>query len=112
MPVLLRNCLLSVSQGGYNTMMECIEARTRSVIVPFSDGGETEQAMRAKAFAERGAITMVDAAALSPATLARAVDRALTTHPAVPEIDRDGAETTARLIAGLCADVDRPAAAP
>ena len=40
---MVANCILSISQGGYNTVMEVLAARTRSVIVPYAGGLETEQ---------------------------------------------------------------------
>src|SRR5690606_18607124 len=54
-PGLLRNCLLSISKAGYNTVMETRAARARAVVVPFAGGDETEQALRADLLAQRGA---------------------------------------------------------
>jgi predicted glycosyltransferase len=73
---LLRNCRLSVSQAGYNTVMELLAAGTRAVVVPFAEGGETEQPVRARLLAERGLLTVVDPGTLTPATLAAGIDGA------------------------------------
>lgn len=35
---LLANCTLSISQGGYNTVMEVLAAGTRSVCIPYAGG--------------------------------------------------------------------------
>ena len=43
---LLANCMLSVSQAGYNTLMETLDAGARAVVVPFAGGDETEQTQR------------------------------------------------------------------
>ncbi len=51
---LLMNCELSISQAGYNTLLETVQARARAVVVPFAGGSETEQTLRAACFAERG----------------------------------------------------------
>ena len=51
---LLANCALSISQAGYNTLLETVQAGARAVAVPFAGGAETEQALRARCFAERG----------------------------------------------------------
>lgn len=104
LPLLLRNCVLSVSQAGYNTVMDIIQARARAVVVPFAEGNQTEQEFRARAFANLGLLTVVDVASLSPESLARAVDEALDVEPAAVAIDVSGAEATAREIAALCRD--------
>ena len=50
----LRNCVVSVSQAGYNTVLETLQAGARSVLVPFAGGGESEQTLRASLLAEGG----------------------------------------------------------
>src|SRR6185503_11137139 len=72
----LRNCVLSVSQAGYNTVLETLQARARAVVVPFAGVAESEQTLRANLLAERGLLEVVEEAALTPATLAAAIDRA------------------------------------
>lgn len=97
--MLLRNCELSISQAGYNTVLETLQARARAVVVPFSQGSETEQGMRARLLAERGLIEAVDEKTLSPERLAAAVDRAaLRPRPAAPGVDLEGARRSAALI--------------
>jgi predicted glycosyltransferase len=96
---LLANCALSVSQAGYNTLMETIRAGARAVVVPFAGGHETEQTLRARCFAERGLLELVEESALTPATLAAAVDRAACKPAAVPGgIDLEGAQRSAASI--------------
>ena len=74
---LLRNAVLSVSQGGYNTLIETLCLAERAVVVPFAAGLETEQTRRAAVLAERGMIQVVAENALGPRTLAAAIGRAL-----------------------------------
>lgn len=100
-PSLLQHCLLSVSQGGYNTVMELIAARCPAVIVPFAEGGESEQNLRGRLLAERGILQLVDTATLTPKSLAAAIDRAEV--PATLALDLDGAAQTARLLLGSAA---------
>ena len=103
-PTLLRNCCLSLSQGGYNTVMELLTAGARAVIVPFGAGQEIEQAMRARRLAERGLVQVVENAALTPPALAAAIDDALgRPAPAPSAIALDGAAGTARRLARLVA---------
>ncbi len=98
---LLARCAVSVSQGGYNTVLDILRAGARAVIVPFAAGGETEQPLRAARLAERGLAQKLDEADLTPETLARAIDAALAAPPAsAAGLDLDGAAASARLVAG------------
>lgn len=95
----LRNCVLSVSQAGYNTVLETLQARTRAVLVPFAAGAESEQTLRATLLAERRLVHVVEEAALTPATLAAAIDRAAAQpRPAPGAIDLGGARRCAELL--------------
>ena len=99
---LLSNCELSISQAGYNTLMETVQARARAVVVPFAGGNETEQTLRASCFAERGLLEMVEEGALTPQALAAAVDRAARKpRPLAGAIALDGAARCAASIAQL-----------
>jgi predicted glycosyltransferase len=92
---LLRNCRVSVSQAGYNTVMELLVAGTRAAVVPFAEGGETEQSVRARLLAERGLLTVVDPETLTPTSLAAGIDAA--DHGARPaaSFNMAGADGTA-----------------
>jgi predicted glycosyltransferase len=98
---LLRRCNISVSQAGYNTVMDFVAAGTRAVVIPFADGGETEQAQRAHALAARGWVEVVPEEHLEPRRLAAAIDRALTQPPPQRRLDCDGARETARWVTRL-----------
>lgn len=102
-PVLLANCALSISQGGYNTVIDILGAGARAVVVPFAEGGENEQGFRARRLQQRGLVRVLDAGRLSPPTLARAVDEAMESPPppAAGGIDLSGAATTAAIVAGM-----------
>lgn len=104
-PALLANCELSISQAGYNTLMDILQSGARAVVVPFAGGGETEQSLRAQLFAERGVVEMVAEAGLTPAALAAAADR-VADRPRSPgaAADLDGAARGAALVAALVAD--------
>ncbi|TVR99568.1 MAG: glycosyl transferase family 28 [Rhodospirillales bacterium] len=102
LPNLLRNCVLSISQGGYNTIVDILQVAVPAVVVPFADGNETEQALRAAILAGKGVMTVVDPARLSPQSLAAAVDATLGKPPTTIPVNLDGAAATAREIAALC----------
>jgi len=99
---LLRGASLSISQGGYNTMMEVLATHTRALVVPYAGGLETEQTLRAGLLAERGALGVIDEKTISPATIAEAAEAALD-RPA-PEslgLDVGGGRKSAEIIAAL-----------
>ncbi|MEQ8966978.1 MAG: glycosyltransferase [Azospirillaceae bacterium] len=98
-PDLLAGCRLSVSQAGYNTVMDVLAAGCRALFVPFAADGETEQATRARLLAERGLAGMVAEAGLDADRLAAAVDRVLAgPAPPRPTLKVDGARESGRLL--------------
>jgi len=101
LPALLRQCRVSVSQAGYNTVLDILLARARAVLVPFAAERETEQLMRAERLAALGAAVLVRESDLSPATLAAAIERAAARQPARVVVNTDGAANSARIIAAL-----------
>ena len=99
---MLANCALSISQGGYNTMMDILAAGARAVVVPYAGGQETEQTLRARRLAARGALQLVAEGELTPQALARAAEAALDRPPAdAAGLDVSGAGKSARILAGL-----------
>ncbi|MEX2454238.1 MAG: glycosyltransferase [Rhodospirillaceae bacterium] len=96
---LMANCTLSISQGGYNTVMEMMAARTRGVIVPYAGGLETEQTLRARLLENRSGIRTIAEDALDAPRLAAAVDAALDANPPDSSgLDTGGAARSAELI--------------
>ncbi len=101
-PALLAACAVSISQAGYNTILDILCAGARSVLVPFAGqgegGGETEQPLRAARLATRGLATVLPEADLTPERLARAVDEAAAARPGPHGLDLGGAEASAGLV--------------
>jgi len=100
-PALLQRCHVSVSQAGYNTVLDIIAARARAVLVPFSAERETEQSIRAEHLARLGAAELVRESELTPARLAAAIERAAARVPAALALDTGGAARSAAEIARL-----------
>lgn len=97
---LLRNATLSISQAGYNTVVDTLGCADRAVLVPFGTERETEQADRAAWLAERGLVACVPPSEVSAAALSAAIDRAMR-GPSIrgfPPCDLDGAAATAALL--------------
>jgi predicted glycosyltransferase len=107
-PQMLGRCRVSVSQAGYNTVLDILAARAAAVVVPFASGRETEQSLRAERLAARGILELLPENQLSPERLASAIDRAIFARPATTiAIDTGGARRSARLIADMIRCPDR-----
>ena len=106
-PQILRRCRISVSQAGYNTVLDILAARAAAVVVPFASGRETEQSLRAERLAARGVLEIVPENQLSPERLASAMDRAIFARPETIGIDTGGARQSARLIAAMIRSANR-----
>ncbi len=100
---LLSNCALSISQGGYNTLMDIITVNCRAVVVPFSDDGENEQLLRTQALAERGHLSLLRPTALTPKNLAASIDCAISADPpSIRPFRNTGSQDCAQFIKILC----------
>ncbi len=100
-PYLLRRCRVSVSQAGYNTILDILAARATAVVVPFALERETEQSLRAERLAARGVLEVVAEGELSAERLGQAIDRALARGPEAIAIATGGARRSAAAIAEL-----------
>lgn len=99
LPHMFKNCALSISQGGYNTIMDLLRARATAIVVPYEDGAESEQRHRTELLVQRKVLNMVKACHLSPNHLAEAINNAQPPEDLKNGIDLSGAQTTAALIA-------------
>jgi predicted glycosyltransferase len=102
----LRGAALSVSQAGYNTVLDVLAAGVPAVVVPYEGSGD-EQPLRARLLAERGLLRVVDERELSPARLAAAMEAALTAPagPPRPALDLDGARRAVTILRALVDEV-------
>jgi predicted glycosyltransferase len=101
---LLANSLLSVSQAGYNTVLEGLRFQKPMVLVPFETATETEQRTRAERLVNLGLAEVVWESELTPRTLAGAIDRAWRLRRVrAPALALDGAARTADLVTVLAA---------
>jgi len=105
-PHLLRGAMLSVSQAGYNTLLDIVASGVRAVVVPYEGSGD-EQPLRARLLAERRLVAVVPETELAPPRLAAAMDRALTQpgFPARIPLDLDGASRSVAILGRLVDEV-------
>jgi predicted glycosyltransferase len=96
---LLRSCAVSVSQGGYNTVVDLLASRVPAVVVPYEDARESEQVVRARHLERLGLVRVVDHATLDPGRLAHAIAAAAKGDGMPPTtLNLDGARQGARLV--------------
>ena len=93
---LLAGCRVSISQGGYNTLLEIVQAGCRAIVIPFEDEGETEQKVRAGVFERQGILRVLLDSELSPETLLQKVENV--PPPQRGTLNLKGAEHTARFL--------------
>lgn len=96
---LMASARVSVSQAGYNTVCDVLRAGCRGVLVPFSQGGETEQTLRAQKLAALDLCDFLPEDGLTPQALADAIGRALS-RPGTAQnpLRLDGAAQTVRIL--------------
>ena len=97
-PQLLKNCTVSVSQAGYNTVMDILQQKTPAVLVPFSEAGEMEQSLRARGLAKLGRVQLLNETDLCAKKLAKAIDRAATTPITHLSVNLQGLSNSVQLI--------------
>ena len=99
---MLANCALSISQGGYNTVMDILAARTRAVIAPYAGGKKTEQTLHARLLSVGNLFKVVWEQNLSAENLANVINTAAAqAKPAPDGIATDRADRSANLLANL-----------
>ncbi len=96
---LLRHCSVSISQGGYNTMMDIVMTRTPAIIVPFERAEEQEQLIRARIFEKNNLATMLREQNLTEsALLTTLIQRQNTPNPKPSKMTLNGANWMADFI--------------
>ena len=96
---LLARCAVSVSQAGYNTVVDLLAAGARPVLIPFASERETEQTLRAERLAQRGLARVLPETALTPDRLAAFVAEALAMPRPLGKVKIDGEAETERILA-------------
>lgn len=105
---MLYHASASVSFCGYNTALDVLQAGTPAVFVPFDDGGEVEQGLRAESLAHQSGIEVLRSENLSAGALLASVNAA----QAAPKRGRrtegqQGAERTVEIVCELAAEQHR-----
>jgi predicted glycosyltransferase len=106
----LAGAVASVSQGGYNTILEILQAGVAAVVVPYTVPGEDEQMRRARRLEALGALRVLDPAELDGSRLADELVQTLAWRPRPLNVALDGAARSAELLHELVRPTLREAA--
>ncbi len=87
----LKRAEVSVSMGGYNTMMDVLSSRVRALVYPVTSNGDQEQSVRAEKLARAGIIDVIRTEELTPEELASKIEQALSKTPTPLTVNREGA---------------------
>lgn len=100
---LLSVAKLSISQAGYNTVNDILQARCRSILVPYSAQGETEQSDRAAMLQKLELARVINDDSLVAVEFAKLIRSVLSQDPpyALNSIDTQGAQNTADILKNL-----------
>lgn len=102
---MLYNAAASVSFCGYNTALDILQAGTPAVFVPFEEGGEVEQTLRASSFSHLPGVAVLSPEDLSPHGLLKALENVVSAPRRAPRREnQQGAyqsvEIAQKLVAG------------
>jgi predicted glycosyltransferase len=98
---LLASHSISVSQCGYNTVMDLLKSGISALVVPFAQGQEDEQTNRAQRLSQLGMLRSVAADDLDVGRFVAEVEQLLQFTPNTAVLDVDGAARSADIIHGL-----------
>lgn len=99
---LLKQAECSVSMCGYNTAVDLMQTGTPTVFVPFDEGDESEQRLRATSLSQRyrGFATLL-ASELSPVTLSQQIAKVRTSGRFTATDRFDGADKSVEIVMEL-----------
>lgn len=99
---MLHGAACSVSMCGYNTALDLLQTGVPSVLVPFDDGGEVEQTLRARSLAHQSAMELLPTADATADRLVEAVEQVISEGRRIdPALQLDGAMESVRIADSL-----------
>ena len=91
----------SISQCGYNTAMEIIQAQVPALVVPFADGGEDEQLKRARRLEKLGVMRVLEQKELTPKRMAEKIKYLINFQPRTADLNLNGARRSTEILYDL-----------
>src|SRR5215469_9453357 len=101
LPGYLHRADLSISMGGYNSIMNLMAAGIRSLVYPYTSNNDQEQHIRARKLESLGIVELLHPEMLAPQVLASRIEEMLAKTPARLNFDMNGAANTARILHSL-----------
>ncbi len=95
---LLRQASLSISLGGYNTVMELLAARAQGLVLAAAPNGDNEQKLRVESLSSKGLLRELRVEDLGKDRLVELIREALATPLPAADVRMNGAEESARLL--------------
>lgn len=92
---------LSISMGGYNTIMNILSTGARAIVFPYTAKDDQEQYIRANKLHALGVLEMIHPDGLEPQRLSGIIRETLRRKPAPYKWRMDGAEESARAVRAL-----------
>ncbi|MAR79639.1 MAG: hypothetical protein CMM18_05365 [Rhodospirillaceae bacterium] len=100
--ILLSNCLVSISQAGYNTFLEAISCKVKSIFIPYAEDIKSDQIIRARSFSSLNFIKYIDEKDLNPSKIKDSIIELMKQEDREFNLPNfDGAENTYKFINGL-----------
>ena len=91
----------SISQCGYNTAMEIVQAQVPALVVPFADRGEDEQLRRAQRLEALGAVRVLEQKEITAKRMADEIRNLINFQPRTPHLNFDGARQSTEILTEL-----------
>jgi len=92
---------LSISSGGYNTLIELISSKIPALVAPYRNETNSEQELRSSILEQKGLIKMMYYEDLNEEEISREVSNALLFTPSEQQIDLEGADKTRKILESL-----------
>jgi len=103
---MLHHVTASVSMCGYNTALDVLQTGVPAVFVPFDDGGEVEQTLRARALSVQSGIEVLSATDLTPQSLMAEIKRVASKDRRSPSgLRMNGAAESVRIAQDMLAEL-------
>ncbi len=103
---MLHHVTASVSMCGYNTALDVLQTGVPAVFVPFDDGGEVEQTLRARALSVQPGIEVLSATDLTPQSLMAEIKRVASKDRRSPSgLRMNGATESVRIAQSMLAEL-------
>ncbi len=103
---MLHHVTASVSMCGYNTALDVLQTGVPAVFVPFDDGGEVEQTLRARALSVQPGIEVLSATDMTPQSLMAEIKRVASKDRRSPSgLRMNGAAESVRIAQSMLAEL-------